>query len=58
MMEINKINARMRCSICNRLSDNIYIINFDNRSSNISMVLCEECKKTLSEKLEKEIAKK
>lgn len=56
-MEINRVNARMRCSICNRLSDNVYIINFDNRSSNISMVLCEECKKALSEKLEKEITK-
>lgn len=57
-MEINRINTRMRCSICNRLSDNIYLINFDNRSSNISMALCEECKKALSEKLEKEITKK
>ena len=56
-MEIIRLNARMRCSICNKLSDNVYIINFDNRSSNISMVLCEECKKALSEKLEKEITK-
>lgn len=58
MMEVNRTKDRMKCSICNRLSDNVYIINFDNRSSNISMILCEECKKTLSEKLEKEIAKK
>lgn len=58
-MEINRINARMKCSICNKLSDNIYIISFDNnRSNNISMILCDKCKKLLSEKLEKEIAKK
>lgn len=58
MMEVNRTKDRMKCSICNRLSDNVYIINFDNRSSNISMILCDECKKALSEKLEKEIAKK